>query len=86
VPLSTESYGCLALPAVKFSDALADAATLSAGSDATKAAFILCGMCERGVALVRGNDVVYRKVLCLYALGDGTAAHARAFVPTADVD
>jgi hypothetical protein len=40
---------------------------------------------ELGVALVQGNDVVYRKLWHVYAAAGVTAARAGAFEPNVDV-
>jgi hypothetical protein len=39
---------------------------------------------ELGVALAKGNEVVYREALHVYATAGGTAARVGATVPTVD--
>jgi hypothetical protein len=41
---------------------------------------------ELSVALVKGNEVVYREALHVYATAGGTVASAGAMVPTVDSD
>jgi hypothetical protein len=85
-PLSMESYGRLGRPAMQLLQTLAAAATSSAtaGSDVTTSSFVTGALCELGVALVKGNDVVYRVALRVYATAGGTAARVGATVPTVD--
>jgi hypothetical protein len=58
---------CLGLPAVKFKDALSDAAPLMTGaaSDVAKAAFILVAMHELGITLVRLLTLCTVGALCI---------------------
>jgi hypothetical protein len=65
-PLSMESYRRLGRLAMQFLQTLADAATSSAtaGSDVTISSFVTGALRELSVALVKGNEVVYRK-LCM---------------------
>jgi hypothetical protein len=72
--------------AMHFLCTLADAAASSAtaGSDATSSSFVTGALRELSVASVKGNEVVYREALHVYATAGGTEARARATVPTVD--
>jgi hypothetical protein len=85
-PLSMETYGRLGRPALQFLSTLAASAASSAtaGSDVTPSAFMAGALRELCAALVKGNDVVYREALHVYATAGGTAARAGALVPMAD--
>jgi hypothetical protein len=67
-----------------FLQALAAAAASSATavSDVTTSSFVTGALRELSVALVKGNEVVYREALHVYATAGGTAAHVGATVPT----
>jgi hypothetical protein len=84
--LSMESYGRLGRPAMQLLQTLAAAAASSAtaGSDVTTSSFVTGALRELGVALVKGNEVVYREALHVYATAGGTAARVGATVPTGD--
>jgi hypothetical protein len=56
----------------------------TAGSDVTTSSFVTGALRELGVALVKGNEVVYREALHVYATAGGTAARVGATVPTVD--
>jgi hypothetical protein len=73
-PLSMESYGRLGRPAMQLLQTLAAAAASSAtaGSDVTTSSFVTGALRELGVALVKGNEVVYREALHVYATAGGT--------------
>jgi hypothetical protein len=64
--------------------AAAAASSATAGSDVTTFSFVTGALQELGVALVKGNEVVHRKVLHVYATAGGTAARVGAMVPTVD--
>jgi hypothetical protein len=81
-PLSMESYGHLVRPAMQLLQTLT-AASATAGSDVTTSSFVTGVLRELGVALVSGNDVVYREALHVYATAGGTA-RVGATVPTVD--
>jgi hypothetical protein len=85
-PLSMESYGRLGRPAMQLLQTLTAAAASSAtaGSDVTTSSFVTGALRELGVALVKGNEVVYREALHVYATAGGTAARVGATVPTVD--
>jgi hypothetical protein len=85
-PLSMESYGRLSRPAMQLLQTLAAAAPSSAtaGLDVTTSSFMTGALRELGVALVKGNDVVYREALHVYATAGGTAARVGTTVPTVD--
>lgn len=87
IPLTTETYGRLSQPAHSFLKTLATAAasSASAGAEVTTSAFKAGALRELSVALVRGNAIVYREALTVYATAGGTAALAGATVPSADV-
>jgi hypothetical protein len=87
-PLSTETYGRMGAPAHAFLKDLASAAASSAaaGFEVTTSAFKAGALRELGTALVRGNEVVYREALCVYARAGGTAARPGAAVPTVEGD
>jgi hypothetical protein len=84
--LSMESYGRLGRPAMQLLQTLAAAAASSAtaGSDVTTSSFVTGGLQELSVALVKGNEVVYREVFNVYATAGGTVARVGATVPTVD--
>jgi hypothetical protein len=81
-----ESYGRLGRPAMRLLQTLAAAAASSAtsGSDATTSSFVAGALRELGVALVKGNEVVYREALHVYATACGPAARIGATVLTVD--
>jgi hypothetical protein len=87
-PLTTETYGRMRAPAHAFLQKLASAAASSAlaGSEVTTSAFKAGALRELGVALVQGNELVYREAMCLYVTAGVTAAMAGAAVPTAEVE
>jgi hypothetical protein len=76
----------LGRPAMQFVRTLADAAASSAtaGSDVTTSSFVTGALHELSVALVKGNEVVYREALLVYATASSTEARAGATVPTVD--
>jgi hypothetical protein len=84
-PLSMES-GRLGRPAMQLLQTLAAAAAsfARAGSDVTTSSFVTGALRELGVALVKGNEVVYREALHVYATAGSTAARVGATVPTVD--
>jgi hypothetical protein len=53
---------------------LADAAASSAraGSDVAPSSFVTGALCKLSVALVKGNEVVNRKAMHVYATASGT--------------
>jgi hypothetical protein len=65
-PLSMVSYKSLGRPAMQFLCTLADAVASSAaaGLDVTTSSFVTVAPCELSVALVKGNEVVYREAPC----------------------
>jgi hypothetical protein len=67
---------------IVMSDAAASSAT--AGSDVTTFSFVTGALREVRVAWVKGNELVYREALHVYATAGGTAARAGATVPTVD--
>jgi hypothetical protein len=83
-PLSMESYGRLGQPAMQLLQTLAAASSATAGSDVTTSSFVTGALRELGVALVKGNEVVYREALHVYATAGGTAARVGVTVPTVD--
>jgi hypothetical protein len=84
-PLFMESYGRLGRPAMQRLQTLAAAAASStAGSDNTSSSFMTGTFRDLSVALVKGNKVVYREALHVYATAGGTVARAGAMVPTVD--
>jgi hypothetical protein len=87
-PLSTESYGRISSVAHAFPKSLMDAAmpSAAAGSEVTVTTFGANALRELSVALTRGNEIVYRTALRVYARADGTAATAGAAVPTLDCE
>jgi hypothetical protein len=64
--------------------AAAAASSATAGSDVTTSSFVTGALRELGVALVQGNEVVYREALHVYATAGGTVACVGAMVPTVD--
>jgi hypothetical protein len=85
-PLFMESYGLLGQPVMQLLQTLAAAAASSAAawSDVTTSSFVTGALRELGVALVKGNEVVYREALHVYATAGSTAARVGATVPTVD--
>jgi hypothetical protein len=85
-PLSMESYGHLGRPAMQLLQNLVAAATSSAtaGPDVTASSFVTGALRELSVALVKGNEVVYRGALHVYATAGLPAARVGATVPTVD--
>jgi hypothetical protein len=73
-----ESYVRLARPAMQFLRPLADTAAsfATAGSEVTTSSFVTGALRELNVALVKGNEVVHREALHVYATSGGTAACA----------
>jgi hypothetical protein len=84
--LSMESYRRLGRLAMQFLRTPADAAASSAtaGSDVTTSSFVTAALRGLIATLVKGNEVVYREALHVYATASGTAACAGATVPTVD--
>jgi hypothetical protein len=72
--------------AMQFLHTLADAAASSAtaGSDVTSFSFVTGALRELSIASVKGNAVVYREALHVYATAGGTEARTGATVPTVD--
>jgi hypothetical protein len=64
--------------------AAAAASSASAGLDATTSSFMTGALHELSVAWVKGNEVVYREALHVYATTGDTKARAGAIVPTVD--
>jgi hypothetical protein len=58
----------------------------AAGSEVTATAFRASTLPEQSVALTRGNEIVYREALSVYAMSGGTAATASDAVPTVDCE
>jgi hypothetical protein len=85
-PLSMESYGRLGRLAMQLLQTLAAAAASSATaeSDATTSTFVTGALRELDVALVKGNEVVYREAVHVYATAGGTGARVGDTVPTVD--
>jgi hypothetical protein len=81
-----ESYGRLGPTAMQLLQTLAATAASSAtaGLDVTTSSFMTGALRELSVALVKGNEVVYREALHVYATTGGTVARAGAMVPTVD--
>jgi hypothetical protein len=52
--------------------------------DVATSSFLTGALRELTVALVKGNRLVYREALHVYATAGGTAARAAAWVPTVD--
>jgi hypothetical protein len=73
-PLFMESYGRLGRPGMQLLQTLTAAAT----------SFVTGALREHGVALVNGNDVVYREASHVYATAGSTEARVGATVPTVD--
>jgi hypothetical protein len=85
-PVPMEYYGLLGRPAMQLLQTLAAAAASSAtaGPDATTSSFVTGALRELSVALVKGNEIMYREALHVYATAGGTVARAGAPVPTVD--
>jgi hypothetical protein len=66
----------------QLADAVASSAT--AGSDVTTSSFVTGALRDLSVALVEGNEVVYREALHVHATAGGTTARAGAMAPTMD--
>jgi hypothetical protein len=64
--------------------AAAPTSSATAGSDVTTSSFMTGDLRELSVALVKGNEVVYREALHVYATAGSTAARVGATVPTVD--
>jgi hypothetical protein len=64
--------------------AAAAASSTMAGLDVTTSSFVTGALRELSIALVSGNEVVYREASHVYATTGGTAARAGAMVPTVD--
>jgi hypothetical protein len=81
-----ESHGRLGRPAMQLLQTLAAAAASSAtaGWHLTTSSFVTGALRELGVALVKGNEVVYREALHVYATAGGTVPCIGATVPTVD--
>jgi hypothetical protein len=64
-----ESYGRLGRPAMQILQTLAAAAASSAasGSDVATSSFVAGALSELCVAFAKGNEVVYREALHVYA-------------------
>jgi hypothetical protein len=71
---------------MQFLHNLADAAVFSAtaGSDITSFSCVMGALRDLSIALVKGNEEVYREALHVYATAGGTAAHTGATVPAVD--
>jgi hypothetical protein len=66
----------------QFLRSLADAASATAGLDVTASSFVTGALHEPSLALVKGNEVVYREALLVYATASSTEARAGATAPT----
>ena len=83
MPLSVESYGRLGQPAMELLNVLATVASASGFVD--KAAFVSNALRELGVALCRGQGLLFRAGLKTLARASGVAFAAGASAPTAEV-
>ena len=82
-PLSHESYGRLGKPATQLLNSLAIAA--SAAGVVVKGDFVESALRELSVSLCRGNGVMYRRGLQVFATLAGGAFEEGLLVPIADV-